>query len=62
MERRVDRSRQEPNWRSYLAVLCLLGEALLEGLKLPFRLTAFLMKRRAISEDLRKTLGRDRPA
>ena len=60
MERRVDRSRQKPNWRSYLAVLCLLGEALLEGLKLPFRLAVFLMKRKTICEDLRETLSRDR--
>jgi hypothetical protein len=45
-----------PGWRSYGAVLILIGETLLEGLKLPVRLLLFLMNRKAIVADLRRIL------
>ena len=49
-----------PGWRSYMAVLCLLAEALLEGLKLPFRLAAFLLNRKAVSRNMREMLDGNR--
>jgi hypothetical protein len=45
-----------PGWRSYGAVLILIGETLLEGLKLPIRLVLFLKNRKAIVADLRRIL------
>lgn len=47
----------KPGWRSRLAVWILLGEALLEGIKLPFRLAAYLINRKAIAGEMRRVLG-----
>lgn len=45
-----------PGWRSYGAVLILIGETLLEGLKLPVRLLLFMKNRKTIVADLRRIL------
>ncbi len=51
-----------PGRRSWAAVLVLLGEALLEGIKLPFRLAVYLTRRKAITRMLRQMLERSREA
>jgi hypothetical protein len=45
-----------PGWRSWLAVTVLLGEVLLEGIKLPFRLVLFLFNRKSVAAGIKKTL------
>jgi hypothetical protein len=59
VKRGMKEADRNPGWRSYGVVLLLVGAALLEGLKLPFRLLLFLKNRRAISEDLQKMLRGD---
>ena len=51
-------SSRKPGWRSYAAVLCLLAEALIEGVKLPFRLAAFLLRRKSVQRDMQEMLSR----
>lgn len=47
-----------PDWRSWTAVLILLGEILIEGIKLPFRLVVYLSRRKAVTRALRQMLER----
>ncbi len=51
-----------PGWRSWSVVWILLGEVLIEGIKLPFRLVVYLFKRKAITRALGRMLERRDPA
>jgi len=57
---------QKPPWRakiglrSWWAVLILAGEALIECLKLPFRVVFFLARRKAVRDGIREMLVKKR--
>jgi|GEM_PF-6918727 len=53
---------RKPGWRSWSAVSILLGEVLIEGIKLPLRFAVYMFKRKAIKGALEQMLEGGRTA